>query len=118
MFDIHLHRKPKKLPKRIVYNYNKGDFAALRESLKLLPLTDIVLSEDDIDIAWTKCCNTFLAVVNTFIPRKANQQILYPTIFYKRDCSPSTSKRNYEKTGKEIGFCNNLGEISRSAQES
>ena len=36
VFDIHLHRKPKKLPKRTVYNYNKGDFAALRESLKLI----------------------------------------------------------------------------------
>ncbi len=53
VFDLHLHRKPKKPPTRAVYNYNKGDFAALKESLKLLPLTDIVLGEDDVDRSYT-----------------------------------------------------------------
>ncbi|CAB3980019.1 Hypothetical predicted protein, partial [Paramuricea clavata] len=43
LFNLLLHTKPKKSARRTVYNYNKGDFAALRESLKLLPLTDIVL---------------------------------------------------------------------------
>jgi hypothetical protein len=52
MFDVLLDHKPKFAAKRKIYNYNRGDFVALRESLKLLPLTDIVLSENDIDIAW------------------------------------------------------------------
>ena len=30
VFDLHLHRKPKKPSTKTVYNYNKGDFAALR----------------------------------------------------------------------------------------
>ena len=63
-----------------VYNYNKGDFAALRESLKLLPLTDIVLCEDDIDIAWSKWCDTFLAAVDTsFQVNKPPDHRLHPT---------------------------------------
>ena len=49
--------------------------------MKLLPLTDIVLSEDDIDIAWTKWSNTFLAVVNTFIPRKQTSRSYIPPYF-------------------------------------
>ena len=81
VFDIILRRKPKKLPKRTVYNYNKGDFAVLRESLKLLLLTDIVLSEDDIDIAWMTWSNTFLAVVNTFITRKQACRSYIPPYF-------------------------------------
>ena len=66
MFDIHLRRKPKKLPEKTVYSYNKGDFAALREPLEVQPLIGIVLSKVDIDITWTKWSNTFLAAVNTF----------------------------------------------------
>ena len=51
-------------------NYNKGDFVTLRQSLKLLPLADIVLSENDIDIAWSKWKETFLAAVDTYIPNR------------------------------------------------
>ena len=80
MFNL-LHIKHKKPAKRTVYNYNKGDFAALRESLKLLPLTDIVLCEDDIDIAWSKWCDTFLAAVDTFIPSKQTSRSYSPPYF-------------------------------------
>jgi hypothetical protein len=81
LFNLLLHTKPKKSAKRTIYNYNKGDFAALRESLKLLPLTDIVLCEDDIDIAWSKWCDTFLAAVDIFIPSKQTSRSYTPPSF-------------------------------------
>jgi hypothetical protein len=81
LFNLLLHIKHKQPAKRTVYNYNKGDFAALRESLKLLLLTDIVLCEDDIDIAWSKWCNTFLAAVDTFIPSKQTSRSYTPPYF-------------------------------------
>ena len=53
---------------------------SLRESLKLLPLTDIVLGEDDIDIAWSKWCDIFLSAVDTF-PRKQTSRSYTPHYF-------------------------------------
>ena len=118
VFDIHLRRKPKKLPEKTVYSYNKGDFAALREPLEVQPLIGIVLSKVDIDITWTKWSNTSLLLWIHFViyPKKENLQILYPTLFCKRDCSPPTSKRNNEKTSKEAGFCRDLGEQRKRAK--
>ncbi len=49
----------------MAFNYSKGDFEGLRESLRLLPLTDIVEGENDIDVAWSKWKDTFLAGKST-----------------------------------------------------
>ena len=73
-------------------------------------MTGIVHSEDDIDIALTKWSNTFFVVVNTFIPRKQISRLF--TSYIKK------KQRENAKTGKEIGYRRDLGEISRSAQES
>ena len=102
VFDIILRRKPKKLPKRTVYNYNKGDFAVLRESLKLLLLTDIVLSEDDIDIAWMTWSNTFLAVVSTFIPRKQTCRSYIPPYFTSEIVHLLHPKETTRKQAKKL----------------
>ena len=81
MFDVLFNHKPKFAAKRKVYNFNKGDFVALRESLKLLPLTDIVLSENDIDIAWSKWKDTFLAADDTYIPSRQTSRTYTPPYF-------------------------------------
>ena len=71
-FDININRKLKLTANRLSYNYSKGDFKSLRETLTLsfLPLNDIVESENNIDIAWSKWKDTFLAAVDTHIPKQ------------------------------------------------
>jgi hypothetical protein len=81
VFDVLLNHKPKFAAKRKIYNYNKDDFVDLRESLKLLPLTDIVLSENDIDIAWSKWKDTFLAAADTYIPSRQTSRTYTPPYF-------------------------------------
>lgn len=76
--DVNLNRKPKLLTKRLVYNYKKGDFDSLRAILRSLPLTDIVLSENDIAIAWAKWKDVFLAAVDTYIPKSTIKRSYKP----------------------------------------
>ena len=63
--DINLRRKVIKPIKRMVYNY----FDSLRATLKCLPLLDLVENESDIDSAWTKWKDLFLATVNNHISK-------------------------------------------------
>ncbi len=68
-FDVHIRMKTKQQTKRTVYNYKKGDFNGLREALNLLNLSDIVSSENDVDIAWMKWKDAFVTAVDTYIPK-------------------------------------------------
>ena len=67
--NINLRRKVIKPIKRMVYNYKNGDFDSLRATLRCLPLLDLVENESDIDSAWTKWKDLFLATVNKHIPK-------------------------------------------------
>jgi hypothetical protein len=92
MFDVSLNQKPKFAAKRKIYFYNKSNFVALRESLKLLPLTDIVLTENDIDIAWSKWKDTFLAAVDTYIPSRQSSRTYTPLILQEKLSTNSIRK--------------------------
>jgi hypothetical protein len=78
-FDVTLNIQQKTSPRR--KTYSKGDFEGLRESLRLLPLTDIVEGENDIDVAWSKWKDTFLAAVDTHIPSKLTSRTFTPPYF-------------------------------------
>ena len=67
--DINLRRKVIKPIKRMIYNYKIGDFDSLRATLRCLLLLDLVENESDIDYAWTKWKDLFLATVNKHIPK-------------------------------------------------
>ena len=119
MFDVLLNHKPKFAAKRKVYNYNKGDFVALRESLKLLPLTDIVLSENDIDITWSKWKDTFLAAVDTYIPSRQTSRTYTPPYFTREIIHILHQKESLRKPARKSNsallwekFC----ELRRSAK--
>lgn len=69
-FNLALQRQPKQSVNRVVYDYSKGDFDGLINALSNTPLLDIVLRErHDVNIAWTKWKNTFLNVVDWFVPK-------------------------------------------------
>ena len=70
--------------------------------MKLLPLTDIVPSEDDIDIAWTKWSNTFLAVLNTFIPRKQTSRSFIAPYFTSEIVHLLHQKETTRKRAKKL----------------
>ena len=54
-FDLKLHQQPKQSSERVVYNYAKGDFVGLFNSLRNTPLVDIVLNEsNNVNLAWAK----------------------------------------------------------------
>jgi hypothetical protein len=74
--DINLNRKVKKSVKCMGYNYKKGDFNSLCATLTCLPLLDIVEKESDINTAWAKWKDLFLAAFDSFI-RKSNVKRSY-----------------------------------------
>ena len=119
MFDVLLNHKPKFAAKRKIYNYNKGDFVALRESLKLLPLTDIVLSENDIDIAWSKWKDTFLAVVDTYIPSRQTSRTYTPPYFTREIIHILHQKESLRKRARKSNSAllwEKFRELRRSAK--
>ena len=65
--DINLCREVIKPIKRMVYK--NGDFDSLCATLRSLSLLDLVKNESDIDSAWTKWKDLFLATVNKHIPK-------------------------------------------------
>lgn len=70
--DVYLKRKSKLLTKRLVYNYKKGDFDSLGATLRSLPLSDIVLGENEIASAWAKwkdSCSVDIYILKGFIKR-------------------------------------------------
>lgn len=70
IFNLCLYREPKQSVNRVVYNYARGDFDGLVNALWNTPLLDIVQNErQDVNTAWSKWKNTFLKVVNRFIPQ-------------------------------------------------
>jgi hypothetical protein len=80
--DINLNRKVKQSVKRMVYNYKKGDFNSLRATLMCLPLLDTVEKESDINTAWAKWKDLFLAAVDSYVkgsykPPYITQEIIH-----------------------------------------
>jgi hypothetical protein len=103
MFDVFLNHKPKFATKRKMHNYNKGDFVALCESLKLLPLTDIVHSENDIDIAWSKWKDlSLLLLIHIFRAGKLHEPTVHTLLFYKINYPHTPSERIFMETGKKV----------------
>ena len=83
-FDLKLHQQPKQSSERVVYNYAKGDFVGLFNSLRNTPLVDIVLNEsNNVNLAWAKWKDAFLVAVDHFIPKTKLKRSFTPPYITK-----------------------------------
>jgi hypothetical protein len=102
--DINLNRKVKQSVKRMVYNYKKSDFNSLEESLRAtltsLPLLDTVEKESDINTAWAKWKDLFLAAVDSFIPKSNVKRSYKPPYITQEIIHALNTKKTLRKRAK------------------
>jgi hypothetical protein len=65
-FDVHTRMKTKQQTNE---QLQERRFNGLLEALNLLNLSEIVSSENDVDIAWMKWKDAFVTAVDTYIPK-------------------------------------------------
>ena len=115
--DINLRRKVIKPIKRMVYNYKNCDFDYLRATLKCLPfLLDLVENESDIDSAWTKWKDLFVATVNNHIS-KIKVKSSYKPPYITEDIIHALNKKEVRKRAKSTNsssLWNRYRELRRS----
>jgi len=76
-FDLKFKFHPKVFCKQSAYDYSKGDFDGVVNSLERIPLVDIVTSECDINLARDKWKDTFLAAIHSFAPPYISRDLLH-----------------------------------------
>lgn len=91
-FDLKLKLYPKVFCRRSAYDYSKGDFDGLVNSLERIPLVDIVISESDVNVAWDKWKDTFLAAVDSFVPKVFRERLFTPP-YISRDVLHAIKKK-------------------------
>ena len=68
-FNIKSRVKKKRLAKREIYNYKRADWESINNELSLVNWDSLLLSNDDIELAWSRFKNKLFLITDRHIPK-------------------------------------------------